>query len=170
MRFLAATRAIRICALALWLGGGLAMLAALPLIARYGAADQMRACELVNTLILNVGTAKLAIALVALAAQAVLFYNRSAAPSGWRRFASALLVMAALAAANAGQFSLSLTLLMSPAGAAAGAAPQAHLRLSPAGMALLVLEVILVSVALAASPKKGSNAGARHIEERKSKI
>jgi len=135
------------------------MLAAILLITKYRAADPMRACEAVNTLVLTAGKARLAVALVALAAQAVLFYSRStAAPSGWRRYVSVLLVMAALAAAIAGEFSLSLTMLLSNFGAGADAATRAHLQLSQGGMALLVLELILVAAALATGVKQRERA------------
>jgi len=174
MRFPATIRTIRACALGLWLGVGLSLLTAIPVIIRFRAADQMRACEIVNTLILNAGKARLALALLALATQAVLFYSRSAsAPSGWRRFASVLLVMAAVAAAIAVEFSLSLTLVLSHSGVAAAArvAPQAQLQLSLIGMALLVLEMILVAAALATGAARGGSAAdIGKIENRKSKI
>ena len=173
MRFLAIMRSIRACALALWLGGGLAMLAAILLVIKYRADDPLLACDIVNALVLNAGKAKVAIGLLALAAQAVLFFGRAqAAPPhptlspggiGWgerRHFAPMLLVMAALAAAIGCEFSLSLTLMMSHFGIAAGGAPQKHLHVSSIGLALFVLELVLVAAALAmgAAGRRGTQA------------
>lgn len=150
MRFLAAAHAVRTCALALWLGCTLAMLAVILLTIRYSSGDLMQACEIVNKLIVNAGKARLVFALAALAAQALLFFNRSAAaPSGWRRFVPALLVMAALAGGAVSERSLYLMQAASySADAAAAGTFHAHLRLAPLGLNLLVLETLLVAAAL----------------------
>ncbi|MGD0093018.1 MAG: hypothetical protein ABSE73_24160 [Planctomycetota bacterium] len=154
MRLLTAVRTIRVCALALWLGSGLAMLIAIPIIIRQHPNDELRACEIANWLILDAGRIRLALALFTLGCQAILFYSRSpAAPTGWRRLTSTLLVMAALAAVLAVQQYLGLRVVMSAA-LGSGAAHSGHLVLSQRGMILLVLEAILVAAALIISVKQ----------------
>ena len=172
MRLVTAVRTCRACALALWLGSDLAMLIAIPLIIRHHANDEMRACEIANTLILNAGRIRLALALVALGCQAILFFSRfPAALAGWRRFGSTLLVMAALGAALAVQQYLGLRMAMGHA-LVSGASLRGPVILSHLGMALLAVEAVLVAAALITAGKQPVPRAAvqSKIENPKSKI
>jgi hypothetical protein len=85
--------------------------------------------------------------LVVLAMQAAVFYSRSAdAPTGWRRYVPATLVLAALAAAAVS--ALWLTPQTVVAYATAGSQAHARILIPVRGMVMLGVEAFLVLAAL----------------------
>jgi len=93
-------RAIRALMLGLWAGGILMIFVAAPVVFDQLKSDRTKAGNIVGEVLKIGGKVKMGLGLTALALEAVIFYGGAAATvRGWRRYAPAGLLMAALSVA-----------------------------------------------------------------------
>jgi hypothetical protein len=156
-----AARALRVCALAIWLGATVMAVIAVPLI--YRNVDALRAGDVASGVLTVTVKAALLAGLAALAGEAVVFFARGTdAPAGWRRYVPAVCLMAALALAVAAVFKVEPQAYMASGPIKPGDAPvQIRLRVaaSTGVMCLLGAQAVLSAAALIASvwPKKAES-------------
>lgn len=159
MNLITVARAARALALGVWLGGIVMAFIAAPIVFDKLKPDRAKAGEIVGTMLHTAGMLKVALAVVALGAEAVLIFSASAGgPSGWRKYLPAAFLLAAIAITAFTSFWLEpkIAALRDQIGgdfseATANSPQRVEFRkLHGMSMGLLLLEAILILVALVA--------------------
>jgi hypothetical protein len=158
LNLITVARAARALALGVWLGGIVMAFIAAPIVFDKLKPDRAKAGEIVGAMLHTTVMVKVALAVVALGAEAALIFSGSAGgPSGWRRYAPAAFLLAAIATTAFTSLWLEpkIAALRDQIGdfseATANSPQRVEFRkLHGMSMGLLLLEAILILVALVA--------------------